>query len=65
MNGVDLIRLKADAQVTENYMAKAVELAPSDPTRAFAAIEDARKQMQQMYVMLHYEHINTIRRVVA
>jgi hypothetical protein len=63
MNGIDLVRLKADAQVAENYMAKAIEHAPDDPTRAFAAIDDATKIMRRMYVALHWEHMQTIRRV--
>lgn len=63
MHGIDLIRLKAEAQVVKNYVDKAVDCAPDDPTRAFAAAEDARKHMQQMYVALHAEHVQTIRRV--
>jgi hypothetical protein len=64
MNGIDLVKLKADCQVTRNYLALAIEHAPADATRAFAAIEDARKQMQQMYVALYEAHLQTIRRVV-
>ncbi len=62
MNGNDIACLKADAQAVENYMAEAIERAPTDATRAFAAIDDARKRMQQMHAKLHYEHIKTIRR---
>jgi len=63
MIGIDLARLSAQKQVAVNYLDKAIEHDESDATRAFAAVEDARKHIQQMYVALHEAHIKTIRRV--
>lgn len=62
MTGIDLIRLKAGKLAVNACLEKAVDYAEDDATRAFAAVEDARKQLQQMYVALHTEHIQTIRR---
>ena len=62
MQGIDLIRLRADRRVAVMYLERAVELAETDVLRAYAAVEDARKVLQSMSVALHTAHISITRR---
>ena len=62
MQGVDVGKLRADTQEIQKCLDNAVELAGNDATRAFAAVDEAKKRLQEVHAVLYYEHIVTIRR---
>lgn len=63
MHGIDMPKLRAKKRTAEDYLERSLELAETDPTRAFSAIDDARKQIQAIWAAIHEAHVQTIRRV--
>lgn len=65
MTSPDYYDMKAKRNKIVDMMDSAIDKVATDPTRALADIDDARKQLQAMFLWAHEAHLRSIPRVWA
>ena len=55
--------MKAARNMIVSLLDNAIDKAATDPTRAMASIDEARKQLQQMFLWTHEAHLRSIPKV--
>lgn len=64
-SGHDYYDWKAKRNKIVDMLDSAIDKVPSDPTRALADIDEARKQLQAMFLWAHEAHLRNIPKVWA
>lgn len=55
--------MKANRNKIVDMLDSAIDNAATDPTRAMMSIDEARKQLQQMFLWAHEAHLRSIPKV--
>lgn len=62
-SGRDYFDMKAKRNKIVDMLDSAIDKMPNDPTRAMADIDEARKQLQSLFLWAHEAHLRSIPRV--
>ncbi len=64
-SGKDYYDMKAKRNNIVDLLDSAIDRVPTDPTRALASIDEARKQLQAMFLWAREAHLRSIPKVWA